>query len=356
MTHAHAPDAAAGEPVPPSRRLPPLTALRFSVVAARTGSSRPARAAEELCVTQGAVSRQVLLLEEFYGQALFLRQARGLVLTEAGQLLARTANAALEQIAQTTQVLRRRMEVREVRFMIPTCAMLWAMPLLMRFQARHPGFRIAVSTTLAHVLDEERFDAGIVYERLDTTLPRHRLLFAERLTPVCSPRLLQGAQALRTPQDLARCVLLHARPDHQDWRLWLDAAQLDEIVSFLWPALPDTRPVQLGGRRRLRRGTRRLRDRPAGDRQRPAVRTLPDRRGNRLRLLPALAREPRRARRSCTSARCSARRCVRALGKGRERSRSRSEPCAPCTPTNTTTRPTRRLRSTASPSPPPCTA
>ncbi len=227
MMNTHAPDAAGGEPAPPSRRLPPLTALRFFAVAARSGSFT--RAAEELCVTQGAVSRQVLLLEEFYGQALFLRQARGLVLTDAGQLLAQTANTALEQIAQTTLVLRRRMEVRELRFMIPTCAMLWAMPLLMRFQARHPGFRIAMSTTLSHVLDEQRFDAGIVYERLDTTLPRHRLLFVERLMPVCSPRLMQGAQALRVPKDLARCVLLHARPDHQDWRLWLDAAHLDEI-------------------------------------------------------------------------------------------------------------------------------
>ena len=227
MTLAHAQDAGGAEPIPPSRRLPPLAALRVFAVAARTGSFT--RAAEELCVTQGAVSRQVLQLEEFYGQPLFLRQARGLALTEAGQLLAQTANAAFEQIAQTTQVLRRRMEVRELRFMIPTCAMLWAMPLLMRFQARHPGFRIAVSTTLAHVLDEERFDAGIVYERLDTPLPRHRLLFVERLTPVCSPRLLQGAPALRVPADLQRCVLLHARPDHQDWRLWLDAARLDEI-------------------------------------------------------------------------------------------------------------------------------
>jgi LysR family glycine cleavage system transcriptional activator len=211
----------------PSKRLPPLAALRFFAVAARTGSFT--RAAEELCVTQGAVSRQVLLLEEFYGQALFLRQARGLVLTDAGQLLAQTASAALEQIAQVTQVLRRRIEARELRFMMPTCAMLWAMPLVMDFQARHPGFRIAVNTTLSHELDEERFDAGIVYERLDTTLPRHRLLFAERLTPVCSPRLMQGPQALRMPQDLARSVLLHARPDHQDWRQWLAAAQLDQI-------------------------------------------------------------------------------------------------------------------------------
>src|ERR1700712_392134 len=182
MTTTHASDSAALEAVSQNRRLPPLSALRFFSVAARTGSFT--RAAEELCVTQGAVSRQVLLLEEFYGQALFLRQARGLALTDAGELLARTASAAFEQIAQTTQVLRRRMEVRELRFMIPTCVMLWAMPLLMRFQAQHPGFRIAVSTTLSHALDAERFDAGIVYERLDASLPRHRLLFAERLTPV----------------------------------------------------------------------------------------------------------------------------------------------------------------------------
>jgi LysR family glycine cleavage system transcriptional activator len=230
MTNTHAPDTASLDAAPPSRRLPPLAALRFFAVAARTGSFT--RAAEELCVTQGAVSRQVLLLEEFYGQPLFLRQARGLVLTESGQLLAQTASTALEQIARTTQVLRRRMELRELRFMMPTCVMLWAMPLVMRLQARHPGFRIAVSTTLSHALDEERFDAGIVYERLDAALPRHRLLFAERLTPVCSPRMTQvaqGAQALRVPADLARSVLLHARPDHQDWRQWLDAARLDQI-------------------------------------------------------------------------------------------------------------------------------
>lgn len=227
MTKAHAPEAAGVDQAPQNRRLPPLSALRFFTVAAKCGSFT--RAAEELCVTQGAVSRQVLLLEEFYGQALFLRQARGLVLTDAGKLLAESASAALEQIAQTTQVLRRRMEVRELRFMLPTCAMLWAMPLLMRFQAQHPGFRVAVSTTLSHALDEDRFDAGIVYERLDTSLPRHRLLFAERLTPVCSPRLTQGPQALRVPQDLAHHVLLHARADHQDWRQWLDAAQLDQI-------------------------------------------------------------------------------------------------------------------------------
>lgn len=230
MTSAHAPgspgpDAAA--PPTPHKLLPPLAALRCFEVAARTGSFT--RAAQELCVTQGAVSRQVLLLEEFYGQALFLRQARGLVLTEAGELLAHTARSALDQIAQTTRVLRRRMETRELRFMVPTCAMLWAMPLLMRFQARHPGFRIAVSTTMSHDLDENRFDAGIVYDRLDDERIHQRLLFAERLTPVCSPRLMTGAQALQRPVDLAHSVLLHARADHEDWRQWLDAAKLHEI-------------------------------------------------------------------------------------------------------------------------------
>lgn len=225
MTHAHAPDAA--EAASPSRLLPPLAALRCFTVAAKTGSFT--RAAEELCVTQGAISRQVLQLEEFYGQPLFLRQARGLALTEAGRQLEETARVAFDQIAQTTRVLRRRLEARELRFMVPTCAMLWAMPLLMRFQARHPGFRIAVTTTLSHAMDADVFDIGIVYDRLDDRRPHQKLLFAERLTPVCSSRLLEGARALRQPQDLVHGVLLHARTDHADWRLWLDAARLSDI-------------------------------------------------------------------------------------------------------------------------------
>jgi LysR family glycine cleavage system transcriptional activator len=209
------------------RQLPPLTALRCFTVAARTGSFT--RAAEELCVTQSAVSRQVILLEEFYGQPLFLRQARGIELTEAGRQLAETAQAALDQIARTTRLLRRRVEARELRFMIPTCAMLWAIPLVTRFTAEHPDFRIAVITTMSHVLDEEQFDGGIVYAALDSGAPRQRLLFAEMLTPVCSPRLREGAAALRTPAELARCVLLHARADHEDWRQWLDVARLTEV-------------------------------------------------------------------------------------------------------------------------------
>jgi len=224
MNPAHAPDP---PETAPNRQLPPLAALRCFVVAARSGSFT--RAAEELCVTQGAVSRQVLQLEAFYGQPLFLRQARGLELTEAGRQLDDTARIAFEQIAATTRLLRRRLELRELRFMVPTCAMLWAMPLLMRFQARHPQFRMAVSTTLSHAMDEQQFDAGIVYERLDSRQPHQRLLFAERLTPVCSQRLLQGPRALRQPADLAHSVLLHAQAAHADWRLWLQAAQLDRI-------------------------------------------------------------------------------------------------------------------------------
>jgi LysR family glycine cleavage system transcriptional activator len=224
MTPAHAPEPDA---TVPGRRLPPLAALRCFSVAARTASFT--RAAEELCVTQGAVSRQVLLLEEFYGQPLFIRQARGLVLTEAGRLLAETASTALDQIAQTTRVLQRRGETRELRFMLPTCAMLWAMPLLMRFQARHPGFRLAVSTTVSHALDAERFDIGIVYDRLDAGTPHGRLLFAERLTPVCSPRLMQGARGLRRPDQLAGQVLLHSSAAHEDWRRWLEAAGVSGV-------------------------------------------------------------------------------------------------------------------------------
>ena len=211
----------------PSQQLPPLAALRAFAVAARTGSLTVA--AEALCVTQGAVSRQVLKLEAYYGLPLFRRVPRGLELTEAGRLLAQTAQEAFDEIARTSQLLRRSVETGALRFMVPTCVMLWAMPLLTAFQRRHPAVRIAVSTTLANALDPERFDAGIVYDQLDSPAPHRHPLFAERLTPVCSPRLTEGPAALRHPGDLAHHVLLHARADHDDWRRWLCAAQLDAV-------------------------------------------------------------------------------------------------------------------------------
>lgn len=212
---------------PSPQQLPPLAALRSFTVAARTGSLT--LAAEALCVTQGAVSRQVLKLEAYYGLPLFRRIPRGLELTEAGRLLAQTAQEAFDAIARTSRSLRRSVETDPLRFMVPTCVMLWAMPLLTDFQRRHPTARIAVSTTLTNALDPEHFDVGIVYERLDSPLPHQHPLFAERLTPVCSPRLTEGPSGLHQPGDLAHQVLLHARADHDDWRRWLCAAQLDDV-------------------------------------------------------------------------------------------------------------------------------
>lgn len=225
MTQMHTPPTEAAWSA--RRALPPLPALRCFVVAAQTGSFT--RAAEALCVTQGAVSRQVLQLEAFYGQPLFVRQARGLALTEAGRMLEQTARVAFEQISYTSRVLNRQRASQQLRFMMPTCTMLWAMPRLMRFNDQHPALRVAVTTTLRHAMDEELFDIGIVYARLDEPHPHQQLLLAERLTPVCSSRALLGPKGLRQPQDLAHCTLLHARPDHEDWRLWLAAHHLPQV-------------------------------------------------------------------------------------------------------------------------------
>lgn len=160
-------------------------------MAAKTGNF--ICAVEELGVTQGAISRQVLQIENFYGQPLFLRQARGLTLTEASRQLEETARVAFDQIAQTTRALCRRLEARELRFMLPTCAMLWTMPLLTPFLACRPRFRISVITTLFHATDANVFDIGIVYDRLDN--PR---LHRKRTNPADRRLWLDAAQGFPT--------------------------------------------------------------------------------------------------------------------------------------------------------------
>ena len=86
--------------------LPPLNALRTFEAAARHGSFK--LAAEELCVTQAAISRQIQVLEEFYGLKLFLRGNRKVELTNDGHVLYLTASSALQHIATTSRELLRR--------------------------------------------------------------------------------------------------------------------------------------------------------------------------------------------------------------------------------------------------------
>jgi LysR family glycine cleavage system transcriptional activator len=203
----------------PSPRGLPLNGLRIFAVAARTGSFTAA--ARELLVTQGAVSQQMQALERFLGVALFKRSPRGLTLTPSGQQLAQVTEECFARLTQVAGRLRSR--GNDIALMLPTCVMRWAMPRIMDLQARHPELRLQINTTIRHSVDfdHDPYDAAIVYAAQAPT--GATLLFAERLTPMCAAPLAATG--------LARLTLLHATPDHRDWRMWLENAGIDEVDS-----------------------------------------------------------------------------------------------------------------------------
>src|SRR5436189_380776 len=218
------------------RRLPPLNAVKAFEAAARHESFT--RAADELCVTQGAVSHQVKALEAELGLKLFNRQRQRLVITEAGRSYLATVRDALDRIADGTERLLRRQNSGVLTVSTsPNFAAKWLVHRLSRFAQAHPAIDLRVSASLHHI-DFAREDIDVAIRHGDgseTGLHVVRLC-AEELFPVCSPKLLKGKNALRTPADLRGSVLLHVN-DRQDWKKWLDAARVDGTDVARGPVL-----------------------------------------------------------------------------------------------------------------------
>ncbi len=199
-------------------RLPSLNALRAFEAAARHESF--ARAAEGLCVTEGAVSRHIKLLEEELGVALFRRLTRKVELTDAGRDLLPVISSAFQSMADGIQHVTARSATLKIACG-PSLSIRWLMPRLQSFRERHPDIAISVNSTVCG-WDEflQNYDVGLSCgaEGIPAGLDAERFLPA-RLTPACIPRL---AERLRNqPVDaLASVALLHSTSDHLDWRLW----------------------------------------------------------------------------------------------------------------------------------------
>lgn len=216
-------------------RLPPLDFLRGFEAAARTLSFT--KAAEELFLTQSAVSRQIKGLEEQIGCALFTRKIRSLALTDEGVILQRAVTETLDRLQDAVDQLGR---IRRTRQVTVTCtsgfASLWLIPRLPSFTARHPDVevRITVSTALAD-LQRDRIDIAIRFCPPDMVPPGTPRLFGEETVPVCSPRLLEDpGRPLRAPEDLVHHVLLHYevrgfKGSFLDWETWLTALGLGNL-------------------------------------------------------------------------------------------------------------------------------
>ncbi len=211
------------------RVLPPLNSLRAFEAAARHGSLT--RAALELSVTQGAVSRHVQLLEDWMGMELCHRLRRGIELTPEGAAYAAVLATALDQVEAQTRRLRDRPAANILRLKLPpTFAIRWLVPRLAHFHARNRQIDVQI-TTSHNTVDFDREDIDVAIHWGTAPLPgcTCRRLFGEVLLPVCSPGLFRTHAAPRTPDDLSQHVLLCSlhRPD--DWPIWARAAGAQNV-------------------------------------------------------------------------------------------------------------------------------
>src|SRR6478752_3755167 len=205
------------------RHLPPLNALKAFEAAARSESFT--RAAEELCVTQGAVSHQVKSLEETLGIKLFNRERQRLVITDAGREYLGVIRDAFDRIASGTErVLQRQNAGTLTVTTSPDFAAKWLVNRLGRFAEAHPGIDLRVAANL-HQVDfaREEVDIGIRHGDGNWSGLDAVRLCTEQLFPVCSPKLMTGRNRIAKPSDLLKSPLLHL-DDSKAWSQWFDAA------------------------------------------------------------------------------------------------------------------------------------
>jgi LysR family glycine cleavage system transcriptional activator len=215
--------------------LPPLKALPDFEAAARHLSFT--KAAEELHVTHGAVSRQVKSLEDYLGVRLFRRLNRALRLTDEGQAYARSVRELLDSLAESTGRLRARKETGGLTVTTTySFTTGWLVPRLGRFRALHPEIDVRLQAN-DQVVDfaRDNVDLAIRYGRGHYPGLGVDRLLSDDYVPVGSPKLLKGKHPLKKPADLHHHVLLHEESNEVDWRMWLMAAGIDGIDASRGP-------------------------------------------------------------------------------------------------------------------------
>jgi len=215
------------------RRLPQLNALKAFEAAARHVSFT--RAAEELCVTQGAISHQVKALEAELGVKLFNREMQRLVITDAGRDYLLVVRDAFDRIAMGTERLVQRQGSGMLTVSTsPDFAAKWLVHRLGRFAETYPEIDLRVSATMHHI-DFAREDVDIAVRHGDGNWPGLHVtqLCTEHLFAVCSPAL---ASRLKRPSDVLSLPLLHL-DDRSVWSAWLDAASVVAPDAIHGPVL-----------------------------------------------------------------------------------------------------------------------
>lgn len=221
------------------RKIPTTQALACFEAAARHGSFT--RAAQELNLTQGAISRQVAALEDFLGVPLFKRGQRGMALTPAGEDYARQVSRQLDALERDTlDVMGRQGEGDALTLaVVPTFANRWLIPRLPGLMQRHTELQVHIEVrTRPFLFTDSGVDAALYagtpeQVRQWVGVQAHRLM-TEHVLPVCSPSLMVGRSGW-TPAELALAPLLQQATRPEAWRHWFDALGVDAPRAMAGP-------------------------------------------------------------------------------------------------------------------------
>lgn len=208
------------------RDLPPLTALIAFEAAARNMNFT--RAAEELNVTQPAVSHQIQMLEADLGVKLFKRSGRQISLTETGQIYSRTVMEALSRIADSTLAIRSATDQGAVTIATnPGVAAFWLMPRLETFQSLHPELQVRVLTSERdRNLPLKDLDIAIRFGSGSWEDAVSEILMPEEVIPVCSPSYGEGVEEWTPARIWNDQRRLHQEDDEARWYTWEDWRQV----------------------------------------------------------------------------------------------------------------------------------
>lgn len=218
------------------RPLPSLAALRTFEAVARQSSFT--RAADELAITQSAVSHQIRALERDMGVSLFRRLNPGISLTDDGRTLLEGVRAGFDAMLLATERVRSRHRVGILTVAAPSAfATWWLVPRLGRFASAHPNIEIRIAVIDHREPDFRRdgIDAAVVMRAAGDRRPCEMALLREKIFPICSPSLLRGAKSLRSTSDLAHQTLIEedepAGPG-LGWSTWLSRMGVKEHFAL----------------------------------------------------------------------------------------------------------------------------
>jgi LysR family transcriptional regulator, glycine cleavage system transcriptional activator len=216
------------------RKLPSLKSLRVFESVARNQSFR--RAADELFVSHSAISHQIKMLEEELEAILFNRTGRSISLTPDGLYLYPVIRDSFDNMETAITHLRASHQPKTLTIQTyVTFGTNWLIPKLNDFQKKYPDIRVRNTISFVDVdFDKDNADIGIIMGEKSWSHWHYDYLFNLDIFPVCSPRLLESGK-LNTAKDLENFPLINIELAMDDWKLWLNAAGVDESIADQGP-------------------------------------------------------------------------------------------------------------------------